>query len=176
MENKRHKFDWFEVEMAMEEELPLCLKKILCANGYDSISSLQELSEKNVDEIEKYMAEFGDSVIKTLDCCHSEKYKSQVVFKFLPGHKSLLSILGSKISNLRENKKSLCQQNFPTILSELVLSEQNNSKKHKNHAVYSNVLKDFATYIYLMGGKCCYETLQANLSLPSTKTIRKGIY
>lgn len=176
MEIERVAFDWSVVDKAIGEKFPLCLKKILSTSGYDSLPSIQELCENKLNEIEKYISDFGSSVINELNCCHSQEYKNQTQFRLLPGHRTLLSILPRKINEMHEqiaNEKTLLSQDIPVILSELVKTEKKNSKKGKNHAEYSDILRYFSTYIYLMSGKCCYETLNANLPIPSNKTIRK---
>lgn len=50
------------------------------------------------------------------------------------------------------------------------------SKTKNGHiAKYDARLKQFATYLYVIGGKLTYETLAANLSLPSVATVKKEI-
>ncbi|KAJ6649437.1 hypothetical protein Bhyg_04672 [Pseudolycoriella hygida] len=46
---------------------------------------------------------------------------------------------------------------------------------HSHIAKYDDRLKQFSTYLYCIGGKLTYETLAANLSLPSVATVKKEI-
>lgn len=173
-------FDWFNLENSMGEKLPPCLKKILSFCAYDSINSLKQLNVEKVIDMEQYVSDYGHSILSELSCCHSEKYKSQKKFKFLPGHRSILLCLSHIIENSNIDEKdnySLSNgtpnESFSTILSELTKTAENNYKKPKNNASYCDTVRYFSTYIYLLGGKSCYETLQRNLPIPSTKTIRK---
>lgn len=54
----------------------------------------------------------------------------------------------------------------------------NNTQRGKNKKVYRNTLKEFCTYLYIIGGKLIYETLQANLkdSIPSLATVKRTIH
>lgn len=50
-----------------------------------------------------------------------------------------------------------------------------NKTKNGHVAQYDARLKQFATYLYVIGGKLTYETLAANLFLPSAVTVKKEI-
>lgn len=161
-------------------ELPICLRKILVFSAYDSENSLRLLDEVKISEIERYISECGRSVIDELDCCHSEKYKNQTTFRFLPGHRSILLNLSkhaheffeiSVDQKYRLNEQS--NESYSVVLSELIKTAQNNSRKHKNKASYSEIIRYFCTFIYLTSGKACYEILHQNLPIPSVKTVRK---
>lgn len=57
------------------------------------------------------------------------------------------------------------------MLSKLIESANTNRNKSKNAYQYDDIVKNFATYIFLLCGRTCYETLNKNLPIPSTKTI-----
>lgn len=163
--------EWFE------SELPVCLKKILSFTAYDCVNSLRLLDAEKVAEIERYVSEFGRCIIDNLDCCHSDKYKNQKTFKFLPGHRSILMSLPQKIE-INNDKKldQLKEKNsdvYSVILTQLIDTAQINAKKPKNKAIYSDIIRNFSTFIYLMSGRACYEVLHRNLPIPSTKTVCK---
>lgn len=62
---------------------------------------------------------------------------------------------------------------FSVILTELLRTAEQNFKKSKHANQYNDIIKYFSTYIFLLCGRTCYETLHKNLPIPSTKTIRK---
>lgn len=167
--------EWCEIK------LPLCVKKILIFSAYECANSLRLLNEEKIVEIEKYVSDFGRSIIDELNCCHSEKYRNQRTFKFLPGHRSLLMShvsYAKKISEINFDKKvadlpKQCDEPYSVVLREWIKSAQINSKKPKNQASYSDVIRYFCTFVYLTGGRASYDILQRNLPIPSTKTIRK---
>lgn len=62
------------------------------------------------------------------------------------------------------------------ILNKLIKTAEFNELKDKNHATYSDEIRYFATYIFLLCGRSCYEMLRSNLPIPSVKTICKIAY
>lgn len=171
---------WSEIEKNIGDKFPPCVKKILNFSAYDSFSVLKELNEQKILEIEQYISDCGQTILNELNCCHSQKYRNQQQFKFLPGHRAILLSLPGKIPKIVENddKKNVPQSNgeFSVILNELIKTAEINNHKFKNHAEYSDIIRFFFTYVYLMSGKSAYETLQRNLPIPSTKTICKYIF
>lgn len=158
--------------------LPPCVKKILIFSAYDCESSLRLLNEEKIVELEKYISEFGRSIIDELDCCHSINYKNQKTFKFLPGHRSLLICLAlyvQKETNIEKKVKKLPEdhEQYSIILQELIKTAQVNANKAKNQASYSDIIRYFCTFVYLTSGRAAYDILQQNLPIPSTKTICK---
>lgn len=166
------------LENFMGEHLPCCVKKILDVSAYNTLQALKLLNEEKIVVIEKYISDYGQSVIEQLDCRHSKQYKNQTHFRFLPGHHALLLELPKYaqsalniIQNVEQNSEQSSEPYFSVILNELLNSARINAKMPKNKAKYSETLRYFFTYIYLLGGKSCYETLQRNLPIPSIKTI-----
>lgn len=168
--------DWFKIENEIGN-IPLCLKTILNATGYDSLASIAELSDERISELQEYITNHERSVVNCLTCCHSEKYKTQNQFMFLPGHRTILQILPEIVKKILTTRpcdeSTSVSQSHSVILAELIKTSQTNSQRDKNHAEYGDIIKDFFTYIYLLSDKCCYETMNANLPIPSTKTICK---
>ena len=52
-----------------------------------------------------------------------------------------------------------------------------NSRGPKNKNNYNSAMKDFGLYLYYVGGRCLYETLQSNLknALPSISTLNRHV-
>ena len=65
--------------------------------------------------------------------------------------------------------------NFKPFLKKLHESAIVNSNRKKSGNRYDNALKLFATYLYTIGGRMLYETLYANLPLPSLTTVSRTI-
>lgn len=171
---------WSKVEEIMGEIIPICIKTILSSCGYNTFSSLKNIS---LQRIENHVNEHCHSVVHDFDCCYHEYYKSQKVFKFLPGHCDLLVTVSKSMNQhtQADSGESLESANlariiektsgFSVILKELILTAIHNEKLNKNNAEYSDIIRHFATYIYIIGGRSCYEVLYQNLPLPSRSTI-----
>lgn len=162
--------NWTKVEEITGEKFPMCTKEILNTCGYDTFGSLKCISEQSVQDIENHINTKSRATIEALKCCHSEYYKSLDEFKFIPGHKDLVISL-SKLNYLTIEKHDLLpESNCSFFLKEMVKTAATIGKKCSK---YSDVIRWFATYIFLQCGRSCYELLNQNLPLPSTRTIRK---
>lgn len=168
--------DWTLIENIIGKELPLCLKKFLNSSGYDSLFSVEQLCDDGISEIERHLQNNSD-VLNELNCCYSEIYKNQKLFKLLPGHRAILRVIPKFAAQLRkepvEPRPISAENTHSVILSDLINTSDANSKRDPHHAVYSDLNRFFFTYIYILCGKLCYETLRKNIPIPSTKTIRK---
>lgn len=158
-------------------EIPEFIKNLLQSTGFDSLSQLMLITEEAIHDIETYVQLNKDEVINDFSGKYSETYKQQTTFKLLPAHRNLLRRLPKYTEELIESRaKSKINFNdecFSVILRELIKTAYNNAEKDKNHQVYSDEIRYFCTYIYLLCGKQCYETLYRNLPIPSTKTVSK---
>lgn len=192
--------DWYEVEKLCKESLPSCVKKILSWSGYNTILSLQAISSESLLQIETHINIHCLGMIKNLDCCYSEFYSEQKLFKLLPGHQDLILEVAKVIKcqlhdqlsqnshfSHESNKRVTCGVSvknaydfneyikkhcgLSTIMKELIQTALKNSKSHKNHAEYSDILRFFATYIFLLCGRSCYKVLCDNLPFPSISTV-----
>lgn len=112
--------------------------------------------------------------IKSLTCCHSEFYKNLANFHFLPGHVTIIATIPKYIEEYRiAHQSSDFEVNgrYSFLLEELIRTAESNLFKDPNHATYSDTIRYFATYIFLLCGRSCYEILRENLPFPSVKTI-----
>lgn len=162
--------NWTKVEEINREKLPKCIKEILNSCGYDTFGSLNGISEESLKEIENHI-NTSRATIEALDCCYSEYYKSQDEFKLLPGHRDLIVTLSKLNYFANEQPHSVHDsQKFSFVLKELI----NTATMIENKcSKYSDIIRWFATYIFLLCGRSCYEVLNHNLPLPSTRTVRK---
>lgn len=60
------------------------------------------------------------------------------------------------------------------VLNLLVKTAKENKKsKQKEGYRYDETIKKFASYIFMLGGRLCYETLQTNIGLPSPSSVSR---
>lgn len=176
--------DWAKFESFIGQSVPLNVKTFLELAGYDSFFSVKRIDEEKIHTLEKHVQN-NRGILKALD--EKDKttflYRSQNVFNFLPGHKTILLALPELIGNMFDSIDTLCEPEAETsfnlpdlnsmILSKLIKSAIINKDRSKNAYQYDEIIKDFSTYIFLLCGRTCYETLNKNLPIPSTKSIRE---
>lgn len=154
----------------VSEAIPSDVKVILMRSGFDTKTALLCLNEESIIEIEQFVDENRDVLKGTT----YENITNE--FKFKPGHKIFILRLPDKLKDL---EKIGCVNNEPKVFDfSFVLktfietAEKNDGKKSKGFR-YNDVNRYFSTYIYLLCGRACYETLSANLPIPQASTIRK---
>lgn len=178
--------EWDKFEKFEGEKFPAFLKVLLWKCGYDCMISLKELSNAKITELEKYIQNNRNNIFSrdlldsdTLSDTMSE-YRDQAIFEFLPGHRQILLSLRNRIENMqREHSQRVSTAEtseyfeYSVVLTELLKTAQGNANRSKHANQYNDVIKYFSTYIFLLCGRTCYETLNKNLPIPSTKTICK---
>lgn len=181
------KREWAHLENFVGHNVPMFLKLLLWKCGFDSMISIKQISSVQIGKIEEYIQTKGNQklfeILLELDDNDSSVmvYKNQQIFEFLPGHRETLLSLQSNIEKMQS--KHVCEtkcygevtdtSKYSVILTELIKSAENNSNKSKHAYHYNDIIKYFSTYIFLLCGRTCYETLNKNLPIPSTKTICK---
>lgn len=153
-------FDDFEEYL--EYSLPDQIKTILIENGFDNDISLSQLNEDFISILEGTVSN---------------------VFKFLPGHRVLLLGLSKRVEGYREWKKEnkttsidlLNSQNVSFIFKELMKTASNNCNVEAKRRRYSDAIKNFGIYLYIMCGKQAYEVISNNLPFPHPGTILQSI-
>lgn len=175
------------------QKFPNCIKMSLFHAGYDNLLGISSLNEDFIAQAEEYLSSNGFSsneLSEKLTCCHSVEYKNSIAnktFKFLPGHKKLILMAKeiaaeliatneesaeSRITNIMEVMESF-GPNIPNVLKQLVRTSLTNSQVEPNLNSYSDTIKYFAIYVYLMCGRQCYDVLNSNLAMPAASTIGK---
>lgn len=67
--------------------------------------------------------------------------------------------------------------NYSYVLNCLfTAARQQNAAKGKTGHRHQSTIKDFACYIFMLGGRLCYETLYMNLPLPSPTTVGRYLH
>lgn len=157
----------------MEERIPESVIIILKSTGYDQKITLRTLEAKSIAEIEEFITE-NPSILSELPT--NSVYLRKKPFKFLPGHRILIENIPKYINEheCNETESSIStSSNFSTILRSLIENTQINSPRNIKSLRYSEIIQAFSTYIYLMAGRACYDTLSANLPIPKSTTICK---
>lgn len=170
--------NWTKLEKIIGESVPNCVKFFLSVCVYDTLTSIQNISLESIDDIENHM-NICTEALQGLDCCHADAYKTQSKFKLLPGHRDFLLSMSKYKSNNSQKDDSLDKQNtnqnssLPVVLQAMIQTSQQNAGTNKYNAHYNDLIRYFATYVFLLAGRSCYEFLKRNLQLPSTKTVCK---
>lgn len=154
-------------------EIPKILIQILNLVGYDNPIAIKGLNTETVLEIEKYVNEnLNDVLVNSI-------YSNMKEFSFLPGHKAILLSLPSYVDEFdRTTQKSSTDCFVDTlplsyIMKKMIKTGMKNYDRDKKHNQFLVEIKHWATYLYMMCGKACYEILCHNLPLPQANTIRK---
>lgn len=164
---------WNHFQSFIKEKIPTSIIDILIASGYDDHISLSGMDEHEIKTMESFV---NDNLLDL-----SEQYSSCKPFVFLPGHKKLLIGIGKKAAMFKppiERVKAINKALNPsdtTLMNELMKSSLNNSRLVPTSRRYTDIIKEFSSYIYMLAGKFAYEVLCANLPLPQNSTIRKYI-
>ena len=165
--------DIFEkLEGFIGDQLPEIVIKVLKAAGYVTESILKLIKGEEINKIEEH-------VRKNRIILKGTSYENEDNFEFLPGHRVLLLNLPNEIEKMKNVNKSIQQiekptansSHFPFMLKALIETAESNSNGHPNGNRFNKNVQDFATYIYMMCGRACYDTLSANLPIPKSNTI-----
>lgn len=153
----------------MKENIPNDIELILQRNGFDSKLALESLDEDLIAEIEQQAND--DRSILT-----STSYENVATFKFKPGHRIFLLNLKKQVNLWNETEMvSRDTSLFSYMLRKFIQSAEENAGAQPKGRRYEKSIQSFSTYIYLMCGKNCHETLSANLPIPQANTVRRFI-
>lgn len=168
--------EWANLEDFEGRAFPDYLKILLWKSGYDSMISVKQLTNAAITELEKHIEKNRNKLLMDLESEYDEE-----VFEFLPGDRHILLNLPRRIDAMQQSFRQIgptliepfAVESYSVVLSELIKTAKGNSNrsKHANH--YSDMIKYFSTYIFLLCGRTCYDTLNKNLPIPSIKTICK---
>lgn len=149
--------------------------KILDVNGFNDQSTLKCMTLESITEMEVFLNENWNAISSIFA---GTFYESMKPFKFLPGHRALLKKISHHIQENRmkiekkiDTRSSL--NRFSQILKCLIEDAELNLDRAPKTYRYHEIIRSYATYLYLMCGKAAYEVLSANLPIPQASTIRK---
>lgn len=172
-------------------KLPLCdcIKILLQESGYDCEISFENMNEDRLFELEDYVQKYLRKTVTELRCSHSETYLniSKEKFHFLPGHRKLILNLKSTVCTTSTLSRPVMSPTlmhleaileevkntpaFSELLKEIIDQAIKNYATTQNNNRYSEFIKYFTLYLYLLCGPKSYEILYANLPFPSISTI-----
>lgn len=159
-----------ELEKFFGDKFSEDLEYILKESGFENEQSLLGINMEIINDIEKYLNE-NKSILQ------NTSFKNVADFSFKPGQKAFLLALPNQIKQMRETKpdlKLLLKLNdFSCIIKTFIQTIETNHGRHPKGFRYNDINRNFATYIYLLCGKACYQTLSANLPIPKAETICK---
>lgn len=153
-----------------DDDIPESVVYILCESGFTSVAALKNINHDTVKSIEHYVDDNFDSLIGGL-----RDYKRNRPFKLKPGHAMAIESIPELLSQttIIEKSKTIVPNDFQFVLKWLIESAEKNSGREPKGRRFDETVKLFATYLYIMSGRACYDTLSANLPLPQTTTIRE---
>lgn len=160
-----------------------CIEYISKKNGYDNASSLELLDDNKLEQVENLLETDRQHILNEIfdtaekKCNHFKTYTNQKKIAFLLGHKTLLlrwcqDLKENRLKGEAELTKIITENAaFSPIMKGLLLAALKNYHKTPNNHRFSDVLMDFAIYIYIMMGRAAYEIVAANTALPKAQTI-----
>lgn len=152
----------------MGGEIPQCVLTILEVTGFDEKIALKTV---NVDEIQNFLQE---NWLTFRNKFKGTAYANEETFKILPGHRHIISNLPNVIGDIGSDDSGAKDwSSFSVVLQSLIETAESNANKEPKQHRYNEIIRYFSTYLYLMSGKSCYETLSANLPIPKASTICK---
>lgn len=185
IKQQKNKSDfWRNIETFIGEELPPCVLKILDELGYSNSTSISAIQPDDIIDIEQHINQELRFIVDDFDCCNSETYQNQKVFRLLPGHRKLILNLKNHLQEMKTSEQAACLHqnnqlkpinNFSFLLKTLIETAEQNANKVPTQYRYNEIIRYFAVYIYLQCGKMCYETLCGNLPLPQPSSIRESL-
>lgn len=94
---------WSRLESFVKVKYPPCIKEILIFSAYTTEISLLELDEFKLESLESHIDE-NRQVLTNLNCCHSDVYKNQSKFQFLPGHRAAILGIRNQVIAMKESR------------------------------------------------------------------------
>lgn len=162
------------LENQIDKVIPKEVVYILTASGFDSKFSIKNLTHESIKEIEGFFntnySELSNGLVGT-------RYENTRPFRILPGHQALIKSLPQYIEHIQEiNQPPAATNDFSYVLKLILESAENNIGREPKGRRYNESLSSYATFIYLMCGRACYEALSANLPIPQANTICEFTY
>lgn len=147
---------WKEFEKFLGNKLPCDVKKVLIENEFNNSISLTMLNNDFIQMMEK-------SVFKD--------------YRFLPGHRALICSLAHKAKEYESFKNTnrtadlLESVMIPVIFKDMMKTALNNLNLEPKQRRYSESIKNFGIYLFIMCGRNAYEVISSNLPLPQSSTV-----
>lgn len=167
---------WNRFEQFFGEKIPPCLMKLLFECGYSCSATIRDISSEDINDMELYIEENLNHIVKSIECCHSDAYRNQKKFRFLPAHRKFIQSLKSRLALMNSDHKLNYQNSLDQLsplLRTIIENARNNLNKIPKQYRYNEIIRYFSMYLYMVCGRFSYEILCSNLSLPQSSTVRK---
>lgn len=158
------------LEKAIGEEIPNCVRFILINSGLSTFAAIRCINPGSVQRIEIF---FNDNIDNFCGGLMGTEYENVRPLAVIPGHRALIESLSQYLENRQQSARDVNVPIFSQIMKLLIETTANNAGRNAKGNRYQEDLRNFATYVYLMCGRSCYETLSANLPIPSVNAICK---
>lgn len=158
------------IEKHSGDEIPKSVVYILYQSGFDTRMALRKITHKSLRVIEEYFNDnFEDLIIELID------YKRNRPFKLKPGHSAIIEHIPQLLEEATAARNDVVlsrnSSDFSYVLQSLIQTAERNAENNVKAKRFPKEIQHFATYLYLMCGRACYETLSANLPIPQANTI-----
>lgn len=165
-----------EIEEILCETIPKPLIYILSESGFTSKLALKTINKEHILQIEIFIETNYEKLSSGLV---GSIYENRRPFKIIPGHCAFILSLPAYVNQVKNVKKtflekSRCPNIFSFVLRTLIEIAEKNAGRDPKGRRFDESIQHFATYLYMMSGKACYETLAANLPIPQSNTICKS--
>lgn len=163
------------IEKEMGERLPQPIAFILNETGFSTKIALKGINpDSTITQIEKFINKNYERLSRGLI---GSIYENIQPFEIAPGHRVVIESIPQYMERIKTVKQisefDTVANDFSFVLKMLIETAENNSGREPTGRRYNETIQHFATYIYLMCGRACYETLCTNLPLPQANTICK---
>ena len=188
---------WLKIERDLQINVPIHIKHVFMFNGLDNPDSLCEFDDDSLTEIEgsvkssEYKSQIPES--ESLNNYFADYIENTKSFKFSADERKIIDniveftksrkgffwkeiSLKQKFFDSSLSLLSLVKNTFvhskSTFMSMLVRADHKNCTKDKRGFRFQEPLKLFCSFLYMIGGSILYETLHANLPIPSLSAIK----
>lgn len=134
----------------LKNHLPTYLIELLKRCGFDTISSIKNINENYLNEMES-LINGNRLLLEGIDLKNS--YLKMEEFKFLPGHRVLLLKAPSFLQIEETNEVT---SDILSHLMQLLLNcAKENYGKDPCRKRYHEIVRDFSIYVFLTAGRMC---------------------
>lgn len=163
---------FLEIEKQCDDNFPESVIYILYKCGFESKIALRSITDESIKFIEQYFDDNFDELAEELI-----GYGSNRPFKLLPGHRAFIQNIPELMKKLEiPTVNSTASNEFSFVLKWMIETAESNATKGPKCRRFDENIQWFATYLYLMCGRACYETLCTNLPIPQANTICKCVF
>lgn len=185
------------IERHLEVQVPNSLKYLLAETGFITFGSLKYFDDESIADLQNFINRFAihKNLQLKINCAFASIYEQMEEFVFLPGHKQMLKQISSFAINHTNGHDDDDPMDDPmetsghaldlpmelpgqfSYLMRCLVNAGRMQDKASNPAGYrySRNVKLFFTYLFLTAGKLSYDTMHANLPIPSYTSIQRYI-